>query len=127
MPGKYSSSVFDDGLNDIKNNANKVYLCNNYADGDNLATIISKSIANVDAALVDWTGPQDSGDNRELVFVSKSTVSSAAYTAASGDLSFVVTSASGFLAEAEETAEPEILNSQAIVFPSLTFRLLQPA
>lgn len=127
MPGWYGSSVFDDGLNSLKSNTNKVYLVNNFVIGDSLATVITKSIANVDAASGEWTGPQDSGLNREVVFPSKSTTATAAYVAASGDLSFVACSASAPLAEAEETAEPAVANGQAIVFPALTFRQLQPA
>jgi hypothetical protein len=120
-----NSTVQDNGINHIKNNAVKVLLVKAYTAGDSLATVTGNAVAEANVASGDFTLSTPSAGVRRLTFGGK--VGSATGTVASGfDLVFVFVSATEVLWMTDETTNMAVTSGNPITFPSLPYNVGQP-
>lgn len=120
------SGVLDDGLNDIKNTATKMYLISAYSAADSYATVIANALnAGVTMTGTDYT-LGSSGNNRTLTTASGKTDTA---TASSGapDLHIAFTNGSNAVIwVTDETSNQAITSGNTINFPSLLYTSQQP-
>lgn len=120
----YSTASLDALLNDIKNKATTVHLLDTYSAGQDYATVVGNSIGSAAITGTDFTGPQASGNNRELVFDGKSGMATA--NSSVGQLHIAITSGSEVLCVTDETSDQPITSGNPLVFPSFSMFSMQP-
>ena len=120
------SGVLDSGLNDIKNNATKMYLLAAYTAGDSYATVIANKLnAGVTMAPADFV-LSSSGNNRVLTSAAGKT-DNATTTSATPNLHIAFTDGSAnVIWVTDETSDQPITSGNPITFPSLTYTANQP-
>ena len=120
------SGVLDNGLNDIKSNATKMYLLSSYTAGDSYATVIANALnAGVTMASGDFT-LSSSGSDRLCTTASGKT-GTATGTVAAGDRHIAFTDGSAnVIWVTDETSNQAITSGNTINFPSLVYTSQQP-
>ncbi|MBP9803314.1 MAG: hypothetical protein KBE22_00215 [Candidatus Accumulibacter sp.] len=120
------SGVLDNGLNDIKTNATKMYLLSAYTAGDSYATVIGNALnAGVTMASGDYT-LASSGSNRTLTTASGKTGTATA-SAASPNLHIAFTDGSAAVIwVTDETSDQAITSGNTVNFPALVYTSNQP-
>jgi hypothetical protein len=120
-------NVLDNGLNLIKNSAQRVAVIKNYTAGDSYATVTGNIIAAAATASADYTLGNQGSDGRKVTSTAKSPVASA--SSAEGDnLRFALLddTNSVVLAVTDETSDQVITSGNAVNIPALTFNFNQP-
>lgn len=122
-----NADVLDNGLNNIKNNCNKMALISTYTAGDSYATVNGNILAEVTMASGDFT-LGSSGSNRTLTTASgkQDASANASGGGAPMHIAFVDTVASKVLWVTEETSDQTITSGNPVSFPSLVYTSQQP-
>jgi hypothetical protein len=121
------SGVLDNGLNDIKGNASKMYLISAYTAGDSYATVIANALnAGVTMASGDYV-LSPAGSNRVLTTVAgKSDIVTVSATG-SPDLHVAFTDgAANVIWVTDETSNVPVSIGNTLTFPSITYTSNQP-
>lgn len=127
MPAYFHTDVFDNGLNEIINDANEIHLISAYTAGDNYATVTGNSLGNATLAGGDKALAAD-GTGRKVTTSAVSGTATAT-DAAPTNLHFALidTVGSRVLAVADETTDQGITSGNPLNFPSLDWSIAQPA
>lgn len=122
-----TSAVLDNGLNEIKNNCNKMAVISAYSAGDSYATVDGNILADVTMASGDFT-LGSSGSNRTLTTASGKSDASASATGTASHIAFLDTASSPqrVLWVTEETSGQTISTGNQVNFPSLVYTAAQP-
>lgn len=122
-----NADVLDNGLNNIRNNCNKMALISTYTAGDSYATVNGNILAEVTMASGDFT-LGSSGSNRTLTTASgkQDASANASGGGAAMHIAFVDTVASKVLWVTEETSDQTITAGNPVNFPSLVYTANQP-
>lgn len=123
------ADVLDNGLNNIKTNANRLWLLKAYAAGDSYATATGNMIAEATMASGDYTLGNGASSARTLTTAAGKTDSAAdANSGASPDLhlAFVDTVNSKVLWVTDETSNQVVTLGNAVTFPSVVLTSNQP-
>lgn len=122
-----NSDVLDNGLNEIKNNCDKMAVISAYSAGDSYATVDGNILADVALTSADFT-LGSSGSNRTLTTASGKSDNSAAATGAASHIAFLDTASSPqrVLWVTEETSGQTINSGNQVNFPSLVYTANQP-
>lgn len=122
------ADVLDNGLNDIKTNANQMALIKAYAAADSYATVTGNIVATVAMASGDYT-LASAGSNRTLTTASgKSDSSADAGSGASPNLhiAFLDTTNSKVKWVTDETTDQVITAGNPVSFPAIVYTSNQP-
>ena len=123
------SGVLDNGLNDIKTVAVKMYLISAYTAGDTYAVVIASALnsAGVTMASADYT-LATAGSNRTLTTASgKTGTATSTIAAAAGNLHIAFTDGIGSVVwVTDETSEQAITSGNTINFPAPVYTSQQP-
>lgn len=124
--GKWvDSTVLDNGLNQIKNNAIRLLVLNNYTVGDSYATVVAAKLAEVVVAPGDFV-ISSSGMNRLITTAVKNAVAVTA-NSSSPDLHFAFTNnVDKVYWVTDETTDRALLSGDQINIPALTYQANQP-
>ena len=125
------SDVQDNGLNEIKNNCNKLALISGYTANDSYATVNAAILAEATMASTDFTLSGAAGATRTLTTASGKQDSSANASNTTGQggnnhFAFLNTAASKVLWITEETSNQDIFSGNQVNFPSLSLNSPQP-
>jgi hypothetical protein len=123
------SDVLDDGLNAIKNNANKQILLKAYAAADSYATVNgTNNIAEVAMASGDYTLGNGASSSRTLTTTAKTGLTASANSGATPDLhlAFVDTVNSKVLWVTNETSDQVVASGNTVNLPSVVYTSSQP-
>lgn len=122
------ADVLDGGLNQIKNNCDKLILTSTYAAGDSYATVVANTLAETAMSSTDFTLGTGASSARTLT--SASGKQDAAANASGGGapmhLCFVDTVNSKVLWVTDETSDQTITAGNPVTFPSLVYTASQP-
>lgn len=121
------SGVLDNGLNDIKTNANTMLLISAYTAGDSYATVTANKL-NAGIAMVsgDYT-LSSSGNNRLLTVASGKTATATASAGGSPDLHIAFTDGiSNVIWVTDETSNQAITSGNTLTFPGPVYTSNQP-
>lgn len=120
------SGVLDNGLNDIKNNATRMYLLTSYTAGDSYATVIAAALnAGVVMAPADFV--LSSSGNDRLCTTASGKSGAATATVAAGDRHIAFTDgAANVIWVTDETTNQAITSGNTINFPALVYTSQQP-
>lgn len=123
-----NSLVLDNGLNEIKNNANRLHLIKAYASGDSYATVIGNSCADVAMASGDYTLGNGAGSARTLTTASGKSATASANSGAGPNLhlAYVDTVNSRVLWVTDETSDQVITAGNTVNFPAVVYTSNQP-
>jgi hypothetical protein len=123
----FNTDVFDNGLNQIVNDANQIHLISNYTAGDSYATVTGNSLGNAALAGGDKTLSAE-GTGRKVTTGAVSGTATAT-DASPTDLHFALidTVNSKVLAVTDETTDQGITSGNTLNFPSLNWIIAQPA
>lgn len=125
-----NSSVQDNGLNQIKNNATKMHLISTYTAGDSYATVNTNTIPGCSVTMTgtDFTLSGSAGAPRVLTVASgKTATASGTVTPAASHIAFTDGTANVFWVT-PETSGQTITSGNTVNFPSgLTYTSSQPA
>lgn len=131
MPAWIDNGVggsLDAMLNDIKTRANggNIELVTSYAQGEDYATVVGRTVATAAITSGDFTGPETHNTNdRRLVFNGASTTASG--DATSPDLHMVITNGTDtILAVSDESTNQDIVSGNTVNFGTFQIRALQP-
>ena len=124
-----NADVLDNGLNEIKNNCNKMAVISAYTLGDSYATVNGNILADVAMTSGDFTLGTGSADARTLTTASGKSDSSAGATGTASHIAFLDTASSParVLWVTEETSGQTITTGNQVNFPSLVYTSNQPA
>lgn len=133
MAKSFHNDVFDNGLNAVKNNGNKVVLCKSppttFDEANNLDSDVPAGfrVAEVAMAPGDFTVADRTGGGRECTVSAKSGVT-ADDDAAAPDLHIAVidTVNSKLLVVTDETSDQAITSGNTVNFPSWAFGFPDP-
>ncbi len=120
-----NSSVLDNGLNNIKNNATSMVLLKAYSAGDNFATVSGNVIATASMASGDYT-LGSSGSNRTLTTASGKSATASANSGASPDLHIGFIDGSVVYWVTDETSNQVVTSGNTVNFPQVTYQSNQP-
>lgn len=123
-----NADVLDNGINNIKTNANKQVLLKAYTAGDAYATVnATNNIGEVAMASGDYTLAA-AGSNRTLTTAAGKSATASANSGAGPDLhiAFVDTVASKVLWVTDETSNQVVTAGNTVNFPSLVYTAQQP-
>lgn len=121
------SDVLDNGLNQIKNNCDKLVAIITYAAADSYATVMTAGNIVAEAAMAgaDFT-LGSSGSNRTLTSAAGKQDASANNTGDPTHLAFVDTVNSKVLWVTDETSAQTVTAGNPVNFPSLVYTAQQP-
>ena len=123
-----ASSVLDNGLNQIKNNATRMLLLNTYSAGQSYATITGGSnvLASVVMKGTDFTLTDGAASSRALITTAKSTTAVAA--SSTPDLHIAFTNGSNTVYwVTDESTNQAIGVGNTVNFPAITYTSSQPS
>jgi len=121
-----ASSVLDNGLNQIKNNATKMLLIKAYSAADSYATVAGNIVAEVTMASGDYT-LSSSGSNRVCTTASGKSATASANSGATPDLHFAFTNGTDTVYwVTDETSDQVVTSGNTVNFPQLTYTSNQP-
>jgi hypothetical protein len=121
-----NSSVLDNGLNQIKNNATHMLLLSTYTIADSYATVVSNKLADVTMTGTDYTLASVSS-NRTLTVTSGKTATATGTASGSPDLHIAFTDGSAnVLWVTDETTNQPITSGNVITFPGPVYTSNQP-
>ncbi|CAB4134022.1 hypothetical protein UFOVP273_4 [uncultured Caudovirales phage] len=121
-----NSSVLDNGLNQIKNNATKMILISAYTAGDSYATVTGNALATVTMTGTDYT-LSSSASNRVLTVAASKTATATATASGTPDLHIAFTDGTAnVLWVTDETTNQPITSGNIVSFPSVTYTSNQP-
>jgi hypothetical protein len=104
----------------------EVHLVTDFTEGESYATVIGRSCGSASITAGDFSGPTSDGHNRILTFNGKAGTATQDATGPH-DLHIVFTNGSDtLLAISDETSDQNIVNGNAINFPVIEIRALQP-
>lgn len=121
------SGVLDNGLNDIKTNANTMLLISAYTAGDSYATVTANKL-NAGIAMVsgDYT-LSSSGNNRLLTVATGKTATATASAGGTPDLHIAFTDgAANVIWVTDETSNQAITSGNTLTFPGPVYTSNQP-
>jgi len=121
------AGVLDNGLNDIKTNANTMLLLSAYTAGDSYATVTANKL-NAGIAMVsgDYT-LGSSGSNRTLTVASGKTATATASASGTPDLHIAFTDgAANVIWVTDETTNQPITSGNTLTFPGPVYTSNQP-
>lgn len=111
--------VFDDGLNEIKNNATAQHVCS--AEPTTRAEAISLSLGTVDMTSGDFTLGNGDVSGRKITMAQKSTTATG-----DGTITSIAVIDGSRLLLASSTVERTLVTSDPLTFPAWDFELRQP-
>lgn len=120
-----ASSVLDNGLNQIKNNATRMCLIKAYAAADSYATVAGNIIAEAVMASGDFTLSSVSSDRR-ITTTTKSPTASANSGAAPNLHVAFIDAANNVLWVTDETSDQVVTSGNLVNFPAFTYTSGQP-
>ena len=121
------SDVQDNGLNQIKNNCDKVILASTYTAGDSYATVNTNLLAEATMAAGDFALAGSAGAARTLTTTTKTdTAANAGGGGAPMHFCFVDTTNSKVLWVTDETTDQTITAPNPVTFPALVYTANQP-
>lgn len=123
------ADVLDNGINEIKTDANAMWLVKAYSAGDSYATVSGNMIAEVAMTSGDYTLGNGASNSRTLTTASgKSDSAANAGSGASPNLhlAFVDTAGSRVLWVTDETSDQVITAGNPVDFPSVVYTSNQP-
>lgn len=121
------SSVLDNGLNQIKNNATSMLLIKAYTLGDSYATVLSNVVATVAMTGTDYTLSGTANNPRVLTTASGKSATASAGSGATPNLHFAFTNGSTTVYwVTDETSDQVITSGNTVNFPQLTYTSNQP-
>lgn len=120
-----SSNVLDNGINHIKNNAQRIVLLSAYTVGSTYATVITNILAEAATAPANYT-LATSGSNRTVTSAAGLEDPSANATGTANHIAFLNDTGSDVLWVTSETSAQAITAGNPVTFPSLTYTAQQP-
>lgn len=120
------SSVLDNGLNQIKNNAIRMVLLKAYTAGDSYATVTGNIIATVTMTGTDYT-LASSGSNRTLTTASGKSATASANSGATPNLHIGFTNnVDTVYWVTDETSDQVVTSGNTVNFPQIVYTSNQP-
>ena len=120
------STVLDNGLNQIKNNATTMLLIKAYTLADSYATVVSNAVASVAMTSTDYT-LTSSSSNRVLTTASGKSANASANSGVSPDLHIAFTNGANTVYwVTDETSNQVITAGNPVNFPQITYTNNQP-
>lgn len=121
-----ASSVLDNGLNQIKNNATHMLLIKAYTAADSYATVVGNIVADVTMTGTDFT-LSSSGANRLVTTAAGKSATASANSGATPDLHFAFTNGTDTVYwVTDETSDQVVTSGNTVNFPQLTYTSNQP-
>lgn len=121
-----ASTVLDDGINIIKNNATKMLLIKAYSAGDSYATVVGNLVAEVTMTGTDYT-LGSSGLNRTLTTAAGKSATASAGSGATPDLHIAFTNGTNTVYwVTNETSDQVVTAGNTVNFPQLVYTSNQP-
>lgn len=122
-----NSLVQDNGLNQIKNNATKMLLIDDYTSGDSYATVFGNKVAEVTMTGTDYTLAGAAGAARTLTTAAGKSATATATTTGANDLHFAFTNGSDTVYwVTDETSNQVVTTDNTVNFPQLVYTSNQP-
>ena len=127
MPKYFHPDVLDNGLNNIKTNADNLHLIKNYAAADSYATVVGNSVASAATVSGDYVLGNQGVNGRQLATPAKAPSASASSTGGD-DLHIAYVDSVGLkvLAVTDETSDQVITSGNAVNIPTLNLKMNQP-
>lgn len=120
-----SSNVLDNGINHIKNNAQRIVLLSAYVAGDSYAVVTGNILAEAATAPANYTVAA-SGSNRTVTSAAGLEDASANASGTSSHIAFLNDTGTDVLWVTSETSAQAITAGNPVTFPSLTYTAQQP-
>lgn len=121
-----ASSVLDNGLNQIKNNATKMLLIKAYSAADSYATVVGNLVAEVTMTGTDFT-LGTSGSDRTLTTASGKSATASANSGAGPNLHFAFTNGADTVYwVTDESSDQVVTLGNTVNFPQLVYTSQQP-
>lgn len=122
------ADVLDNGLNEIKTDANSMRLVSTYTAGDSYATVNTNSIAAVAMASGDYTLGNGASSSRTLTVGSGKSATASAGSGGTPNLhiAFVDTATSRVLWVTDETTDQVVTSGNPVNFPAPVYTASQP-
>lgn len=121
-----ATGALDAMLEVVRTGATNILLVTSYAQGENYATVVGRSVADATINTGNFTGPASSGNNRILTFTGASATASG--NASTPDLHMVITNGTDtLLAVSDESTDQDIVSGNTVNFGSFEIRALQPS
>jgi hypothetical protein len=123
----FHPDVLDNGLNEIKNNAERVAVIKAYAAGDSYATVTGNIVAHAATVPTDYTLGNQATTGRQVTTPAK-TPNASASSQAGDNLHFAYLDDTGsrVLAVTDETTDQPITSGNQVNIPSLALKMNQP-
>lgn len=119
------SGALDAMLEVVRTNSTQIDLVTSYAQGEDYATVIGRSVASATINTGNFSGPADSGFNRILTFTGASATADG--NASTPDLHMVLSNGSSTIyAVSDESTDQDIVSGNTVNFGSFEIRALQP-
>lgn len=120
-----ASSVLDNGINQIKNNATRMCLIKAYAAADSYATVAGNIVAESAMTGTDYTLSSVSSDRRATTATKSATASANSGAAPNLHIAFIDVS-NNVLWVTDETSDQVVTSGNTVNFPALTYTSAQP-
>jgi hypothetical protein len=121
-----NSSVLDNGLNQIKNNAIRMLLIKAYTAGDSYATVVSNIVASATMASGDFV-ITSSGNDRVMTTAAGKSATASTSSGASPDLHIAFTNnVDTVYWVTDETSNQVVTSGNTVNFPQVTYTSQQP-
>ena len=122
-----NSLVQDNGLNQIKNNAIRMLLIDDYTLGDSYATVVGNIVASATMTGTDFTLAGAAGAARTLTTASGKSATASATTTGANDLHFAFTNnVDTVYWVTDETSNQIVTTGNTVNFPQLVYTSNQP-